>query len=217
MAERRVARPRLYTKIAAAISGGATLIVVLLWGLGFVDATSFRPLLYGAACLALGSLAWEVVARHDPARPSIWAWGAVPLSIFLCFISLPFLATAVYPPLGRFMERTGRLEASYFEETVGPILEIHFPDPMEQSGHNLTLDSHALPEGFPEVRLEDGTAAWEWRSFQTLRVRLGPLLDSFELQRPPTIRINTLPEVERFRTLKGEATTPQTIIEVRAY
>ena len=217
MVGRRLAvRRRIYTKVAATVAVAATVIVTISVFLGLTTRASFVPLGIGIGSLTLGCLAWEIVERHAEKGVTMWAWCAVPLSIFFAFGSLPFLASAVYPPLTDFLKSKGRLEAHYFEDDRGAAVEVYFPHPMEQVGANLTLESEPLPDGFTEQRLKDGSPAWEWRSFQTLRVRLAPLAETLDLDgAPPTIRVNTLPAVERFRTLKGDAIPPQTIVNVR--
>ena len=157
---------------------------------------------------------WEVVERHE--RPGggvhLSAWVALPLSVFLAFASIPFLAVSVYPPLERFITQRGRVEADLREVDGRLSLSIFFPHTMKKTGLNLTLDSRAVPAEYADaVGREGGAALIRWESFQTLWLDLDAILNDLDLKRPGTLGVNTLPNAPKFTYQSGDPVPPQQV------
>lgn len=213
--KRCCAPKRVYTKVLFGLVAGVALIDLALAGLGFLDRGAFRALGQGFVLILFGALAWEVVERHETGGGKLrfLAWFALPAAILLAFAALPFLALSVYPELGEFFTRQGRVEAR-MEEALGRLtLDILFPHAMEPAGLNLKLDSTPVPETYAsEPAGGKAPAAVRWLSPRTARIDLERIIQDLAIPRPRTVSINTLPLAPRFRFENGEAVPPQTVV-----
>ena len=167
---------------------------------------TLKPLGIGAACIALGACLWEIVERGAGGdRPSLGAWLALPLAMFLAVASLPFLGMAVYPPLEEFILREGRIEA----RTQGGGIEIDFPRAVIPGPLNLRIDGVDIPPGLGE-RPSDPV---RWSGPHRMLIDLERL--SAELpgtpRRPSRAAVNAARGIPRMRYVTGEPVPRQTL------
>jgi hypothetical protein len=200
-----VTGPRGFTRALAAIVLLAATASLLLRALGFFDASPLAHLGTGAILALLSALAWEAVARcggKGGAR-GLAAWVAFPASMALAVASLPFLALAVYPPLGEFLTREGRVEATLRGEEG---MEILFPRAVAGDGINLRIEETDIDPAYAASHPE----TFRWMGPRALLVDLGRLRRDLPVAaRPAAVRINGIHGAPRFRYETGEAVPPQ--------
>jgi hypothetical protein len=165
--------------------------------------------------MACGSIAaWELVERGSRrARPGLLAWLAFPVAWILGVGQMPFLALAVYPPLGEFLARDGRVEALYIERTEGRRLEIRFPREIDRGrgANNLRLDDVPLPEDYQAAHAD----RFAWLGDRTLSIDIVAVLADLELRSASSVTINADLASVHFRYANGES-VPHQRVEVRA-
>ena len=184
----------LYAKVALCVVVFFLLLDGALVLLGLLTIAFVRPLILAAACVFVGAVSWEFVERsqRSDGTAGFLAWIALPLSVAAAFVSLPFFALSVYPPLEGFLVRRGVVQARFVRD--GNTIELVFPGSMRHEGSNLTLDG----EGIDAQRLE-------WRGPRTLWIQLEVGADA----RPRRAAVNHLPTAPSFRYLSGQAMAPE--------
>jgi hypothetical protein len=192
--------------VLAAVVLLAASMSFLLVALGFFEAAPLAELGAGALFALLSALAWEVAVRcggKGGARGAA-GWAAFPAAAALAIASLPFLALAVYPPLGAFFTREGRVEASLRGEDG---LEILFPRPVAGDGINLRIEDRDIEPAYAASHPE----VFRWPGPRTLLVDIGRLRRDIPQvpARPGAVRVNGIPGAPRFRYEGGEAVPPQ--------
>jgi hypothetical protein len=208
MAAGGVAR-RALPKVLVLVLAVAAAADLLLFGMGLLEASSFRDLGIAAGLVIASALAWEVAERCGGrgGMAGASAWAAFPLSIGLAAASLPFLLGSVYPPLWNFLAGRGRVEARLAEG--GASLEIHFPEAVAADGLHLEIDGIELSGEFTAQHAE----AFRWPGSRTLEVDLARVRAALPaVGKPAHVTINSGPARTRFRYTDGQVLPRQRVM-----
>ncbi len=194
---------RLLPKVVLVVLGLASVVTLIFWAIGIVEASALVDLGIAIALGVAASAVWEIVERRvhrleappdrsieieprrETARPGLLAWIAFPLALLLFFAQVPFLALAVHPPIREFLTRGGRVEA-YYVNRAERRLEIWFPRPMQRQGTNLRLDETFVPSGL--LAPDRGLA--EWRDGHTLSLSIDEVRADLGLGEIGAVSIN---------------------------
>ena len=197
--------------------GGVLLFTAVVGSLvylaGWAPGRIFQYLGLAAVCIALASLAWEVVERRttrEDAAPGPAAWLAFPAAVCLGLASLPLLVLVFYPAAEEYFTTSGRVTATISERATGSSLDLHFPEPTTERGENLRINARVLPDGY----IRNHPEIFVWHSPRTLCFQIAPLLHDLGLERIETVGINLLHGVPRF-TFQSGKTVPRQSVRVR--